>query len=84
MPETSVVADLEQFILTELALGGAVDSIAADDDLLGTGIIDSHGLMELIGFLGERYGVTVADDELEPGNFQSLNSIEAFVRAKRR
>lgn len=84
MPETSVVADVEQFILRELALGAAVESIAPDDDLLGSGIIDSHGLMELIGFLDERYGVNVADDELEPANFQSLSSIEAFVLDKRR
>ncbi len=79
----SVSAEVESFLLTELALGGSVDSIAPDRDLLASGILDSHGFQELIAFLDERYGIKVADDQLTPENFQSLNAIDAFVqRAK--
>jgi acyl carrier protein len=76
----SVVADVEQFILSEFMHGSAVERIAPDEDLLATGIVDSHGIMQLVAFLKERYGVTVADEELKPENFQTLARIEAFVQ----
>jgi acyl carrier protein len=81
---SSVPAEVEAFILKELALGGAVESIAPDEDLLATGIIDSHGFMELIAFLDQQYGIVVPEDELKPENFQSLDAIDAFVQRSRR
>lgn len=81
---SSVPAEVEEFILRELALGGAIESIAPDEDLLATGIIDSHGFMELIAFLDSQYGIVVPEDELKPENFQSLDAIDAFVQRSRR
>jgi acyl carrier protein len=78
----SVASELEQFIVKEITQGAGVTSIAPGDDLLSEGIIDSHGLMEVVGFLESRYGIVVADDDLLPENFQSLASIEAFVASK--
>jgi acyl carrier protein len=74
-----VAVDVEQFILQELMTGSAIDTIPVDEDLLATGIVDSHGVMQLVGFLRERYGVTVRDDELTPENFQTIAAISAFV-----
>jgi hypothetical protein len=50
--------------------------------LLSKGIVDSHGVMELVGFLEERYGITVGDEDLSPENFESVASIEAYVQRK--
>jgi len=75
-----VAVDVEQFILKELMTGSAIDAIPVDEDLLATGIVDSHGVMQLVGFLRERYGVTVREDELTPENFQTIAAIDAFVR----
>lgn len=79
----SVTNDVEQFILTELGLGDELDAVPPDEDLLASGIIDSHGLAQLIAFLRERYAIVVADGDLKPENFQTLNSIEAFVARER-
>ena len=79
----SVATELEQFIVTELTQGTGIASIGPDDDLLAQEIIDSHGLMELVGVIESRYGIAVADDDLLPENFQSLTSIEAFVARKK-
>jgi acyl carrier protein len=78
----SVASELEQFIVKEITQGSGVESIGPDEDLLADGIIDSHGLMEVVGFIEARYAVVVADDDLLPENFQSLNSIAAFVGRK--
>jgi len=78
-----VATDVEQFILSEIMAGSAIEQIAPDEDLLATGIVDSHGVMQLVAFLRERYGVTVHDDDLTPENFQTIAAIGAFVeRAK--
>jgi acyl carrier protein len=79
----SVSADIEQFILTELTQGRGITSIASDENLLSKGIVDSHGVMELVGFLEDRYGISVGDEDLSPENFESVQSIAAFVERKR-
>jgi acyl carrier protein len=78
----SVSADIEQFILSELTQGRGITEIDPQENLLSKGIVDSHGVMELVGFLEERYGITVADEDLSPENFESVASIEAFVGRK--
>ena len=78
----SVSAEVEQFILSELTQGRGITEIDPNENLLSKGIIDSHGVMELVGFLEERYGISVGDDDLSPENFESVASIEAFVQRK--
>jgi acyl carrier protein len=79
----SVAAEVEQFILEELMAGSAVETIDRDEDLLGTGVVDSHGLLQLVTFLRERCGVTVPEEELTPENFQTIAAIDAFVQRER-
>lgn len=76
----SVAADIEQFLLQELMAGSAIESIDHDEDLLGSGVIDSHGLMQLVTFLRARYGLAVPDAALTPENFQTIAAIDAFVQ----
>jgi acyl carrier protein len=78
----SVSADIEQFILSELTQGRGITEIDPQENLLSKGIVDSHGVMELVGFLEERYGITVGDEDLSPENFESVASIEAYVQRK--
>jgi acyl carrier protein len=79
----SVSADIAQFILSELTQGRGITEIDPSENLLSRGIVDSHGVMELVGFLEERYGIAVGDEDLSPENFESVASIEAFVGRKR-
>ncbi len=79
----SVCAEVEDFVLKELAVGGPDESIAHDEDLLASGIVDSHGLLQLVAFLRDRFGVTVSDAALTPENFQSIAAIDALVARER-
>ena len=78
----SVSADIEQFILSELAQGRGITTIDRDENLLSRGIVDSHGVMELVAFLEQRYRISVGDEDLTPENFESVANIEAFVERK--
>jgi acyl carrier protein len=78
-----VATEVEQFVLQELLTGSTIDAIDHDEDLLGSGVIDSHGLMQLVTFLSERYGVAIPDEALTPENFQTIAAIDAFVQRER-
>ncbi len=78
----SVTTDVEQFILSELAQGRGITAVDPNDNLLAKGIVDSHGVMELVAFLEERYGISVGDEDLTPENFESVVRIDEFVARK--
>ena len=75
-------AAIEQFILEEVAAGRGIDSVDRDEDLLAREVLDSQGTLELVAFLEERFGIEVADEDLVPENFKSVNSIAAFAERK--
>ena len=77
-----LTAELEAFILEEVALGRGVRVIGRDDDLLAGGIIDSLGVTQLVAFLEDRYGIEVTDDDLVPAHFRTLGAIEEFIGCK--
>jgi acyl carrier protein len=60
------------------------DSGEVDDDtsLLGEGIIDSTGVLELVTFVEGQFGIGVADDELVPENFDSIAGLADYVHRK--
>ncbi len=54
------------------------------DRLLQRGVIDSMGVMELIGFLRSEFGVVVADEDITEQNLGTLADIARYVAAKHR
>ena len=73
---------IRRFVVERFPLARTRD-ISYDEPLLGSGIVDSLGVLELIAFLEQEFQVTVQDEELVPQNFQSLECIAALVRSKR-
>jgi acyl carrier protein len=57
----------------------AQTKLADDASLIGAGIIDSTGVMELVSFLENEFGVEVDDRDLVPENLDSVNALTAFV-----
>jgi len=57
--------------------------LADDESLVRNGVIDSTGVLELISFLEETYGIKVADEEMIPENLDSVSSMAAFLVRKR-
>jgi acyl carrier protein len=59
--------------------GGVLDDAAS---LVEHGILDQTGVLELVLFLEETYGITVAEDELAPEHLDTVDGIVSFVTAK--
>lgn len=51
--------------------------------LLDSGVIDSLGILDIVAFLEESFGVQVRDEDLAPENFDTLAALERFVEARR-
>ncbi len=52
--------------------------------LLGSGVIDSTGVLELITFLEQQFNVRFDDSELVVENFDTVEKIEMFLNRKMR
>lgn len=75
--------ELRGFLTDNFLLGDELDGLPGDASLIEAGIIDSTGVLELVGFLEERYGLRIADDELVPENLDSIDNVVRFVERKR-
>ena len=79
-----ILEDLERFLLTEIAVDFGKESLDPDEDLLEQGIIDSMGVMTLVTFMEETFGIEIAEEDIVPENFQNLNSMVKFIEQKMR
>ena len=68
--------------ITDNFLFGADSGLSDDDSLLEKGIIDSTGVLELVGFIEEGFHVAVKDDELLPEHLDSVNRLLSFITRK--
>lgn len=46
------------------------------------GIVDSTGILELVDYISTEFQITIDDIELLPENFDSIDSIVAFIGRK--
>lgn len=53
-----------------------------ETSFLEEGIVDSMGIMELVMFVDEGFGITVEDEEVIPDNFDSVSRLAAYIRRK--
>jgi acyl carrier protein len=77
-----LVPEIRAFVLTNFLFGQGGDAVTDSDSFLATGIIDSTGVLELVGFLEKHYGIHIENDELVPANLDSVNKAANFVRRK--
>lgn len=57
--------------------------LAAETQLLASGAIDSLGILELVTFLDERFGIQLMDDDFDPANFETFGQLVAFAERQR-
>jgi acyl carrier protein len=82
MSDDEIRESIRQFMITHFA-SARRQAVRDQDPLLESGIIDSLGVLDVVGFLESEFHVTVEDEELIPENFQNIERIAAYVRQKR-
>ncbi|MEM1124839.1 MAG: acyl carrier protein [Bacteroidota bacterium] len=68
------------YIIDEFHGGDASIAIAADDDLLGSGLVESMSMMRLITFLEETYQFKLPFQDMTIDNFETVNAMVAYIK----
>ena len=73
---------INDYISREIVQDPALLPLANETSLLDGGILDSLSLVRLVVFLEERFQVTVGEADLLPENFDTVNAICSYLRAR--
>jgi acyl carrier protein len=82
MDSYSIEREIRVFISENFPLSNEDFSLKSEDSLIEVGVIDSTGVLELIGFIEEHYALQVLDAEVLPENLDSIENITHFVSRK--
>jgi acyl carrier protein len=77
----SIESKIRAYIGENFLFGEAAE-IGVSDSFLDKGIIDSTGILEIVMFLEEQFGIKVADSEMLPENLDSIANIVRFITSK--
>lgn len=80
MDHALISQELTTFLTTRFPSLG--ESLTPELSLLENGAVDSLGILEIVGFLSDKFGIEIEDDDFEPENFESLSSLTRFVACK--
>lgn len=72
--------DIKNFVVQQF-LSGDDSRLNEDGSLLGD-TIDSMGVLALVGYLQERFGISVNDGDVRPENLDTIESLVGFVSRK--
>ncbi len=73
---------VQQYILENFLFSTDRNLLGLDDSFLERGLIDSTGMLEVILYLEEAFGIQIADEEMIPANLDSVQRIAEYVRRK--
>ena len=75
--------EIKEFIVENFMMGMNPEELTDSSSLLELGIIDSTGVLELVQFLEEKYGIQVEDADLTPDNLDSLDNLVGYLNRKK-
>ncbi|HID51856.1 MAG TPA: acyl carrier protein [Anaerolineae bacterium] len=71
-------AVLLDYVKNEL-LRGRANGITVEDDLLGAGLIDSLGILQIVAFVDERFNIQIPDEDVVYENFNSVKALSDYL-----
>ena len=77
----SIRDQVRQFITTNFYVPDP-QALGDQTSFLDTGIIDSTGVLELVSFLQEQFGIALEDGEIVPENLDSVANIVGLIQRK--
>ncbi|MDQ0985857.1 acyl carrier protein [Streptomyces sp. V2I9] len=75
-PGTDPIRD---YIVQDFLSGEDAEDLTDDFDLIESTVVNSLGLVRLISWISETYGIPVDDIPLEPDAYRTLADIRRFV-----
>ena len=79
----NIKEELRQYILTEFLPAEKPSNLQDDTPLRTSGIVDSIGMLRLVSFIEERFGIVVEAYDASVENFDRIADMAAFIQRKR-
>jgi len=79
---SDVVKKIREYIADNFMMGANDLLISDNDSFLGAGILDSTGIIEIVGFIEDEFDIEMTNEEIVPENLDSIKRIEAYVLSK--
>ena len=73
---------IRDHIARNLLFSGEDFPYSDDASLLDEGIIDSLGIIDLVSFAQDSFGIAISQEEVIPDHFDSVRKLSTFVRRK--
>jgi acyl carrier protein len=75
----SIREQVRQFILSNYLFTDDQTKLVDEESLMQSGTLDSTGILELIMFIEETFGIKVVDEDMVPANLDSVRSVVSYV-----
>ena len=79
MDKQNTTSKIKTFLAQQFPM---TKNVSNDEPLLKNGLIDSLGILDLVTFVENEFGIAVSDEDLLPENFGSMHSLTNFVQQK--
>ena len=79
----SIETQIRNYILENFLYTKDEEKLHNDDSFLEDGIVDSTGILELLLFVEENFGIQVEDEEVIPDNFDSVERLKHYICMKK-
>ena len=76
-------ARLKEFIMKEVNPDLNLAQLDDDEPLIESGIIDSLGVLKILAFMDETFGVDLSSDQIKLENFKNVSSICALIDSQK-
>lgn len=77
--ESVIEEQLRAFLAENFILEDGGKGLERDESLTQSGVLDSMGVLELIMFIEEKFGVAIPEEDTLPENLDSIERVVSYV-----
>jgi acyl carrier protein len=74
---------IERFVRTQFTVSDGDTRFSRSVDLYEDGFVDSVGVVELLAFISEEFGVEISDEQLLSKDFSTIDGLAGIVNRLR-
>lgn len=80
---SEIEAKIKDFIMTEVNPDLHLQHLDDEEALIESGIVDSLGVLKIMAFLDETFGIDLSSEEVKLENFRDVRTICALIEKQR-
>jgi len=82
MDKDTVRQEIRNFIVETFLFGADASMLEDSDSFMQNGVVDSTGILEVTGFIEEKYSIQIENEEMTPANLDSVDNLVNFIARK--